>query len=112
MNQSLGWLREAEDYGHLQITQTRFRLRDEFHPPDEFDPRSWMRIRDQRPLCASCGYALATCLELIDWIAHGGRRIRLSRTFAYAMAQKMEGSLGRDRGATISGALKAAKVFG
>jgi hypothetical protein len=112
MSRTLGWLQHKEDAGHLKLTATPFRMQRKFAAPDEIDPRNWLRIADQGPMSSCSGHAMSSCLELLNWFRTGGQVIRLSRIFAYLAAQKMDGLLGRDTGATISGTLKAAKTFG
>jgi hypothetical protein len=108
---SSGWLRELEDREFLVHTRTRF-VRRCYEPCNvPLDPRGWLSPRDQGPLQASCGMALATCLDVTNWLATG-RAVRLSGLFAYLAAQKLCRQFGRDTGATVCGAVKAAKVFG
>ena len=71
-----------------------------------------MTIEDQGQMGSCSGQAMSSCLELLNWFDTQGEKIQLSRMFAYLSAQKLDGLLGRDTGATISGAVKAAKTFG
>ena len=112
MNRALGWLQHKEDRAHLKLTATPFSISGTFTAPDAIDPRSWMTIEDQGQMGSCSGNAMTSCLELLNWFDTGGDVVQLSRMFSYLAAQKMDGLLGRDTGATISGAVKAAKTFG
>lgn len=57
------------------------------------------------------GHARSTVMEYINWIDTRGQVIQLSRMYAYLTAQ-MESGISGDQGATISGAMQAAKRRG
>jgi len=108
----LGWLHDREDRRHLEHTQSPLRITGRVRAPESVDPRKWMRVESADTLSTGCGDALARCLEFLQCLKSGGHPVRLSSRFAYLAAQKMDGLLGRDCGATICGAVKASKVFG
>lgn len=105
------WRHEREDRGFLMLTRTRFQASRFGSANASLDPRSWLEVREQGALRAGCGFALASCLEVVHWLKTG-RVVRLSGAFAYISAQKLSGLLGHDAGATMCGTVKAAKVLG
>ncbi len=107
----LGWAAHREDRRLLEYTATPLRLRAE-HLPRALDLRSYFPPLGQGRLNSGCGHALAVCLEILHWIRTRGERVHLSPMFAYLAAQKACGLLGDDAGATLCGAIKAAKAFG
>lgn len=79
--------------------------------PAEIDPRPWHRIENQGPLNSCSGFALSSVGEKCFQIATG-RVTQFSPMWAYLRAQLASGLLGRDQGATISGAVRAAQQDG
>lgn len=81
--------------------------------PKELDPRPIVRVEDQGNRNSCVGHGLSSCGEICAWIDSGGvLEIEFSRWGAYIWSQQMGGMAGRDNGATISGAIKAAAEIG
>lgn len=87
-----------------------------FSTPEEVDPRKlypdhpWPESQLQQGACA--GHMRANIVEFCEAIATGGRPPQLSRQYAYITGQMIDGLVGRDVGATISGQVKAATEGG
>jgi len=108
----LGWLQEQEDTAYLHAPgKFLARMPESFDAPEEIDPRGWLKIEDQGQVGSCAGHAMSSCCEVLNHIDSRGGIVNLSRMFAYLMAQKCDGLSG-DKGATISGAVKAAKLYG
>lgn len=81
--------------------------------PPEFDPRSIIRVEDQGPRNSCVGHGLSSCGEVCAYLDSGGElRPQFSRWGCYILAQQEGGMAGRDVGATISGAVRAAVKYG
>ena len=71
----------------------------------------WHRHENQGRLGSCQGNDLTSCLERLHLVATG-RRIQLSRIFAYLATQQIDGLLGADRGSTITGGARLALQHG
>lgn len=81
--------------------------------PKEFDPRKIIRVEDQRRRNSCVGHGASSCGEACAWLDSGGKLdIQFSRWGSYIWSQQMGGMGGRDNGATISGAVRAASEIG
>lgn len=81
--------------------------------PKEFDPRQIIRTELQGSFSSCIGHGLSSSGEVCAWIDSGGKwSPQFSRWGAYIWAQKESGLLGKDQGAMISGAVKAATKYG
>jgi len=108
----LGWLADEEKRYALHATATPFdKSLFRGDPPEEFDPRPWLKIENQQNMGSCAGHACSSVLEVCNWIDTQGEIVQLSRMYAYIMGQKESGIVG-DRGATISGVVKSAKRNG
>jgi len=79
--------------------------------------RNWLRPRHQRSMGSCTGFARAACSQILNYVDTLNRFgtpeiIELSAMFAYLTNQRECGLIGRDQGATISGALQAAQKWG
>lgn len=79
--------------------------------PPELDPRPWHRIENQGPVNSCSGFALSSVGELCYRVAAGQVR-QFSPMWSYLRAQLVGNLFGRDGGATISGAVRAAQNDG
>ena len=70
----------------------------------------WHRTENQGPIGSCQGNGLTSILERLALVL--GKKIQLSRIFAYLATQKIDGLLGSDRGSTISGGGKLAVTHG
>jgi C1A family cysteine protease len=77
--------------------------------PDRIDA-DWIRIEQQGRLSSCVGHGLTSAAESVIR-ANYGQTDQLSRMFAYLVSQRESGITG-DRGATIMGAVSAAKTIG
>lgn len=111
-----GWLRDDDDLDYLRNKGLPFQAGRAFGAPDEFDTRSIIAVEDQANTSSCVGHATSSCMEACAWIAsrqtNGTAPDQFSRWFAYLQAQKAGGMLGRDNGATMSGAAQAMKSVG
>jgi len=82
-----------------------------FTAPEFLDPREHLRVEDQGRIGSCSGNATTTVEELVAFY-QTGQRHEFSRMGAYLAAQKIDGLLGRDAGATISGQARRAKQYG
>lgn len=112
-----GYPIELERRGELQNTAQPFTIsyRD-FTPPDEIDPRKWVR-HDRQGNMGSCqGHALTNAAEYLRALAteepQEDNSEQFSRLFAYLETQRIDGLLGRDAGSTIAGGLRVAREIG
>lgn len=110
---SLGWCDDLEDRDALKAESLVLCCTAPFQAPSKIDMRGILRVENQGPIGSCSGNARTTVEECCMWLASGGRhKPQFSRMGAYLAAQKLDGLLGNDRGATISGQAKAAKQFG
>lgn len=107
----LGWRVDLENIPRLVVTSKRFLLTRAFAAPREVDHRGWLTVENQRNMGSCAGHARSTCGEICNWLDSGGQVIQLSRMFSYLTAQRVSGITG-DSGATIEGAIEAAKKYG
>ncbi len=96
----------------LKASASRMAFRAPVNAPKSFDPRSWLKIENQGSMGSCVGHAESTVGELVHWIKSGGKIRQFSRMFCYLTAQKRSGFFGRDQGAAVSGAVKAAETDG
>lgn len=81
--------------------------------PLEFDPRPIIRVENQGNRNSCVGHGASSCGEACAYLDSGGTlRPQFSRWGSYIWSQQMGGLAGRDQGATISGAVKAAVQIG
>jgi len=73
-------------------------------------PIDWHKTENQGRIGSCQGNGLTSLLERLQWVL--GKRVQLSRIFAYLATQKLDGLLGSDRGSTISGGIKLALQHG
>lgn len=107
-----GWRSELEDRDYLHAPG-KFLLRSPIvDAPDVFDPRDWLKVENQLQQGACAGHALTSVMEVCNWIQTRGTIVQLCRQFAYIEGQRVDGLVGQDQGATISGVVKAAKTVG
>ena len=107
-----GWRVDIEDRAYL-ASSGPFRLRSPIvNAPETFDPRDWLAVNQQGNQGSCSGNALTTAVEVANWLQSRGGLIQLSRQFAYVEGQRIDGLVGRDQGATISGVVRAAKTVG
>jgi len=70
----------------------------------------WHRDENQFQIGSCQGNALSSVLERCAFVA--GKKVQLSRIFAYLATQKIDGLLGSDNGSTVSGGVKLALETG
>lgn len=70
----------------------------------------WHRNEDQLQIGSCQGNGLSSVLERCAFVI--GKKVQLSRIFAYLATQKIDGLLGSDNGSTISGGAKLALETG
>lgn len=106
-----GYLIEEEDRGFLQSQGSiPFALKSGYDAPEEIDPRTWHRTEDQSRQNSCVGHGLSSVGECCFY-TKTGEVIQFSRQGAYILSQRESGISG-DRGATITGAVKAAEKVG
>lgn len=110
----LGWRDDVEDVDSLEAQSFLFAMDETFTAPRSMDPRKWLRVEDQGQIGSCSGNARTTVEELCLALQAGSHEgvEQLARMGAYLAAQKLDGLLGRDQGATIDGQAKAAKQYG
>lgn len=109
---SLGWLPGREDRAFLYTTHaTRFSYLSAASLPDTVDPRDKIHVKDQGQVGACSGFSRSYCMEALS-NGIGQQGIEFSPMFAYLTGQKIDGLLGQDNGATISGGIKASRQYG
>ena len=106
-----GWLHEKEDLEFLHGTATPWKPPQTFHAPEEFDPRIFHRVENQKAQGACAGHGCTSVCEQCEYLVTG-TVVQLCRQFSYITGQKADNLDGRDQGATISGVVKAAKNHG
>lgn len=79
--------------------------------PQEMDPRSWMRIENQKSMGSCQGHAQSSVGELCFHVATG-KVTQFSPLFAYYATQEVDGLVGRDSGSTIGGGVECAMKVG
>lgn len=109
-----GLLNREQDREELLRTGRRFAgTSTRLAYPKEFDPRTIVRVEDQGNRNSCVGHALSSCGEACAWLDSGGSmKQQFSRWGAYIWAQKESGFDGRDQGAGIAGAVRAAVKYG
>lgn len=87
--------------------------------PPEFDPRGIIRTENQSERNSCVGHGYSSCGEACGWLDSGGEfKRQFSRWGCYIWAQSLSGPrpgvtwLGRDQGAGVDGAVKAAVKYG
>lgn len=116
----------------LQDTSVAMAMRGGFEVPDEIDPRSFIRVEDQRQIGSCQGNAITSVMEYLERVATSpamefdGESTRtydklrayldspgtqLSRWWAYRMTQERDGITG-DNGSTIAGGVDMASEDG
>jgi len=112
----LGWIREEENVSYLRNEGLKFKPQLTFAAPEEFDTRSIINVENQGGTSSCVGHATSSCMEACAYIAaantNNQQPDQFSRWYAYLSAQEAGGMLGRDNGATMSGAAKAMKSKG
>lgn len=106
-----GWRFDLEDFDYLERTSTPL-----LYSAGEIQPSVSMRaaglkIENQGRFSSCVGHALSSALECCNWL-ETRQWEQLSRWWCYITAQMATGMQGRDNGATIAGAAKAAKERG
>lgn len=99
--------RRAELHGSaapLKITKT-------FAVPEEIDPREKLRVENQQRMGSCSGQAMSSNGEYLQVVATG-EKIHLSAMYSYLAGQTMDGLLGNDSGATITGSVRGAREMG
>jgi hypothetical protein len=71
---------------------------------------NWHREENQFQIGSCQGNSLSSVLERCAFVA--GKKVQLSRIFAYLATQKIDGLLGSDNGSTVSGGVKLALETG
>jgi C1A family cysteine protease len=112
-----GWARDLENTEYLRKGGLRFAAPQLLGDvPEEFDTRPMINTENQLATSSCVGHATSSCIEACAWIAakEANEAVpeQFSRWFAYLQAQKQGGMLGRDNGATMSGAAQAMKLVG
>jgi hypothetical protein len=70
----------------------------------------WHKEEDQLQIGSCQGNGLSSVIERLAFVV--GKKVQLSRIFAYLATQKIDGLLGSDSGSTISGGAKLATTVG
>ena len=73
--------------------------------PRKISAAEWHRTENQGPMGSCRGNSGSSTLEKLAFVRNKSR-VQLSRIFFYLATQKIDGLLGGDRGATISGGFK------
>lgn len=108
---AMGWRQDLEDTEFLDKNSSRFKMLKMQEIPQQVDPRGKIRVKDQGQVGACSGFSRSYCMEaLSNGIGQTG--IEFSPMYSYLTGQKVDGLLGSDTGATISGGIKAAKQYG
>jgi hypothetical protein len=109
---NFGWRRDRENVALLAGNSDHIHAAVAgFTAPEEIDPRPWHRIENQKNMGSCEGHANSSVCEMAYHIATDDVT-QFSPLFAYYAAQKIDGLLGSDNGATITGGMQAAKQFG
>jgi hypothetical protein len=74
------------------------------------DYSPFIETENQGPVGSCQGHAISTLVELLVWLKYG-RKVQLSRMFAYIGTQKLDGIRG-DRGSSIGGGVELATKTG
>lgn len=107
----LGWRMDLERRDELHGSAQPFTRIGTFAAPASIT-HDWITIEDQGQMGSCSGHAITTCQEVLAYIATNGQRQQFSRMFGYLAGQTMDGLLGRDVGATITGSVRGAKEMG
>ena len=99
-----GWLIEEEDWAYLDSRDDESQVVSWCGNYEEipFDPRSIMKVENQRNQGACQGHAVSTCQEFCYYLATNDFETQFSRAMGYYESQRRDGISG-DRGSTISG---------
>jgi hypothetical protein len=108
---TLGYRIDLERRAELHRSASRFNISKVFAAPEEIDPRAKLRTEDQRQMGSCAGQSQSSCGELLNLFGNGGS-IQLSAMYSYLAGQTMDGLLGQDNGATITGTVRGAKEMG
>jgi hypothetical protein len=81
-----------------------------FKRPAEVTVSDWYKKENQGQIGSCQGAELAGVLERLAFVK--GKKVQLSKIFAYLATQKIDGLLGSDNGSTISGGGKLALTVG
>jgi Papain family cysteine protease len=112
--QGTGYLRDAEDVDFLANEGIAFddrMLGAVQDRPQPFNPVGVLPTEDQRQRESCAGHFIQAAQQYAEF-RQTGRIVRPSRWLAYLLAQSYSGTLGRDGGATIAGAVKGATACG
>lgn len=108
---SMGWRFDLEDKKFLYERARSFEYLPMSQLPESVDPRGQIGVKDQGQVGACSGFSRSYCMEaLANGI--GGQGMAFSPMYAYLKGQVIDGLLGRDTGATISGGIQASRKFG
>lgn len=108
-----GLLRDQEDHAFLASGRAFAGTGNKLAYPPEFDPRGIIRVENQGSFNSCVGHGLSSCGEACAYLDSGGTlKVQFSRWGAYIWSQQEGGMVGRDNGATITGAVKAAVKYG
>lgn len=108
---ALGWRHDLERRDELHGSAVDFVRVGTYAAPASIT-HDWIPIEDQGQMGSCSGHAITTCQEVLAFIATNGLRQQFSRMFGYLAGQTMDGLLGRDAGATITGSVRGAKEMG
>lgn len=107
-----GYVVELEDLPALEASSRDLPfLADDVVGDPVFDPRPFIPVVNQGSMGACVGNSGVLCLLLANFFCGGDMRM-FSRMFAYLLAQKFSGYLGRDQGAAVVGMAYAAEKVG
>lgn len=109
-----GWRRDAEDRDYLAASARPYATPARKQTPlKSFSARGIIRTEQQRRRNSCVGHGLSSCGEACAYLDSGGKlKLQFSRWGCYIWAQQAGGLAGRDQGATITGAIKAAQDKG
>jgi C1A family cysteine protease len=112
----LGWLREsAESRSVLHARAMTFSVARAFTAPPVIDHRGWRKdhIEDQGDIGSCVGHQYSSAGEVLTYIdTQGVVQDKYNRMACYVWAQQEDGISGKQAGAMVSGAMKAAKRKG
>ena len=113
MKYGLGRVIDETARVELIVTASPFELEmfGTFKAPLEIDHRGWLKVENQRNMGSCSGHAIAYIQAVLNYLKTKSI-IQLSRMFGYLAGQQMDGLLGQDNGATITGSVKGAMQLG
>jgi hypothetical protein len=105
-----GWRSDLEAAALASLALPAYQRPVKATPRGTIDYSPFIETENQGPVGSCQGHAISTLLELLVWLKFG-RRVELSRMFAYIATQQRDGIRG-DRGSSIGGGVAVATKTG